>query len=291
MVAELFAAICVQTDALIASGVTKEEALATTIKPLSIYVRELWWNAAIVPAKQKPVAFRNTLKALVKDGWALLDDTLQLTEKGYHTVLSAEYLSRTIGMFEQNNVGVRMPSPLAAQAEALTAESTDLESFLEATNAIVASMEDAEDCCPDGGDEEQEDDEEEEEESEGEDEDEEEDTEAGAEKEPSTPEERLTRLQQVVETEGLENIFPPLDGTAFYSLICQINHSCDPNVLVKYAVTELGLVAQLHALRAIAPEEEFVQSYIDQHMSFKKRQKALADYGFKCACTKCVAEQ
>ncbi len=94
MVAELFATICVQTDALVVSGMNKEEALSTAIKPLSIYVRELWWNAAIVPLKQKPVAFRNTLKALVKDGWALLDETLLLTEKGYHTVLSAEYMSR-----------------------------------------------------------------------------------------------------------------------------------------------------------------------------------------------------
>jgi hypothetical protein len=107
---------------------------------------------------------------------------------------------------------------------------------------------------------------------------------------PSTAEERLAKLKQVVENEGLENVFPPLDGTAFYTLICQINHSCNPNVLVKYAVTERGLVAQLHALRDIAPEEEFVQSYIDQHMSFKKRTKALADYGFKCTCTKCVDE-
>jgi hypothetical protein len=94
MVAELFATICVQADTLVATGLSKEEALSTAVKPLSIYVRELWWNAAIVPLKQKPVAFRNTLKALVKDGWALLDDTLLLTEKGYHTVLSAEYMSR-----------------------------------------------------------------------------------------------------------------------------------------------------------------------------------------------------
>jgi hypothetical protein len=44
-------------------------------------------------------------------------------------------------MFEQNNVGVRMQSPLATQADAITAESEGLADFLEATEAIVRGME------------------------------------------------------------------------------------------------------------------------------------------------------
>jgi hypothetical protein len=33
---------------------------------------------------------------------------------------------------------------------------------------------------------------------------------------------------------GDSNIFPPLDGSAFYLNICRINHSCEPNVRVEY---------------------------------------------------------
>lgn len=96
----------------------------------------------------------------------------------------------------------------------------------------------------------------------------------------------------MIEEEGLDTIYPPLDGTAFYELICQINHSCTPNVIVKYTMSpERGLLAQLHALRDIAEGEEFVQSYIDQSMPFKKRQKALLDYGFQCTCEKCVKKE
>jgi hypothetical protein len=75
-------------------------------------------------------------------------------------------------------------------------------------------------------------------------------------------------LRGLIEAEGAERLFPPLDGTAFYPVICHINHSCEPNVAVNYAVnTEEGLVAQMHALRDISDGEELLQSYIDQTQS------------------------
>ncbi len=128
----------------------------------------------------------------------------------------------------------------------------------------------------------------------------------------------LTILEELVNATDYERIFPPLDGTAFYSYICKINHSCDPNVRVNYIMdSNKGLVAQLVALKDIQAGEELVQSYIDQNQSniynnnsyyilfcliiqyFKKlfilidystRQKNLQDYGFKCACNKCIEE-
>jgi len=104
--------------------------------------------------------------------------------------------------------------------------------------------------------------------------------------------ENLTNLRDLVETHGIDTLFPPLDGTAFYALICRINHSCDPNVRVTYVNSpEFGLQAHLLALRPIQPGEELLQSYIDQFQPFAARQKALKDYGFDCACTKCVAER
>ncbi len=84
---------------------------------------------------------------------------------------------------------------------------------------------------------------------------------------------------------GIDTVFPPLDGTGFYKMICKINHSCDPNVIVKYTInvtTEIStsvldsdeynpyskpLIAQITALRSITAGEELVQSYIDSTLS------------------------
>ena len=78
---------------------------------------------------------------------------------------------------------------------------------------------------------------------------------------------------------GADSLFPPLDGTAFYQLICKINHSCEPNVIVRYSPPSsssspsslggggsLGLRAYLTTLRPIESGEELLQSYIDQSL-------------------------
>lgn len=94
MVAEVFASMCCQADTLISTGMSAHEALLICIQPLSGYVRELWWKAAVPPKGSKPTAFRNSLKALVSESWSLLNDALQLQAKGYSAVLSEEYMSR-----------------------------------------------------------------------------------------------------------------------------------------------------------------------------------------------------
>ena len=76
------------------------------------------------------------------------------------------------------------------------------------------------------------------------------------------------RLSSYLEEYTAEVLFPPLDGTSFYKNICKINHSCEPNVRVKYSSTvEHGLVANVVALRDIQPNEELLQSYIDENRS------------------------
>lgn len=100
----------------------------------------------------------------------------------------------------------------------------------------------------------------------------------------------IIALRELVDTHGVETLYPPLDGTAFYATICRINHSCDPNVRVTYVNSLHGLQATLIALKPIAPGEELVQSYIDQFQSLAARQKALKDYGFQCTCPKCLSE-
>jgi hypothetical protein len=84
-------------------------------------------------------------------------------------------------------------------------------------------------------------------------------------------------LDKLVEEVGLERLFPPLDGTAFYTTICKINHSCEPNVIVKYDVDSSpsskaereisnGLRAYLEVIKDVESGEELVQSYIDQNL-------------------------
>jgi hypothetical protein len=98
-------------------------------------------------------------------------------------------------------------------------------------------------------------------------------------------------LKELVEFHGLEVLYPPVDGTAFFSTICRINHSCDPNVCVVYRVSPLfGMQAHLTAIKNIPAGEELVQSYIDQFLPYEDRQQALEDYGFKCNCVKCSYE-
>ena len=101
----------------------------------------------------------------------------------------------------------------------------------------------------------------------------------------------LASLKELVDLHGLDVLYPPVDGTAFYSTICRVNHSCDPNVRVIYKVTpQLGLQAYLTAIKPIVSGEELVQSYIDQFLPYQDRQQALEDYGFRCSCAKCSSE-
>lgn len=98
-------------------------------------------------------------------------------------------------------------------------------------------------------------------------------------------------LQFIEESGGSDTMFPPLDGTGFYMTTCKINHSCDPNVYVRFVHhQDLGLVLELVALKNIAEGEELIQSYIDQTLPKQNRQKALRDYGFQCQCQKCSSE-
>lgn len=94
MAADVFAAIVCQLDNLITSGVELAQAFELANKPLAGYVRELWWDAAITPKGYKPLAFKKSLKTLIKDTWELLNEALQLESKGYTSFLSEEYLSR-----------------------------------------------------------------------------------------------------------------------------------------------------------------------------------------------------
>jgi len=298
LVADVFAQTCVDVERKLSEGCPFDEAVATSMIPFEEggYVRELWWDAAVAPPGTDPAELRASLQTLVTESWGLLDLALRLTDRQLASVLSPEYMSRLIGMFEQNNVGVRMTSRAGAMCMSAApggSENALLASAAESISQVLES-ESWEDCddenCQDDGEEE-----EGEEGGEGEGEG---DMEVADDWSPDAAgnDGNLQRLYEILNSSGLDSIFPPLDGTAFYSKICKINHSCEPNVLVKYPPAPLDgqprpLMAQLIALRDIAPNEELLQSYIDQSMSFENRQAALRDYGFECSCPKCLRRE
>ena len=79
---------------------------------------ELWWDAAIPPRDSNPETFRELLQSLVQESYQLLYDVLDLRSNGLDTILDVEYFARTIGMFEQNNVGIRLSNPAFDRIEA-----------------------------------------------------------------------------------------------------------------------------------------------------------------------------
>ncbi|KAJ0974792.1 hypothetical protein J5N97_016757 [Dioscorea zingiberensis] len=49
--------------------------------------------------------------------------------------------------------------------------------------------------------------------------------------------------------------------------------------------------AVIIACRPISVGEEITISYIDEDLPYEERQAQLADYGFKCRCSKCLEEK
>ena len=97
-------------------------------------------------------------------------------------------------------------------------------------------------------------------------------------------------MNEQAETNDLDELFPPLDGTAMYAMACKMNHSCDPNVAALYFNTTQPLVAHCVALRDIDEGEKLCISYIASNESLSEWQEALANYGFPCSCTKCLRQ-
>jgi len=272
LVADIFSRICIA----VSSGCD----IATALSPWKGYVMDLWHECAINPPESDPTEFADTLKNLVSTSWSLLSDVLKLKERQLDSILSEEYFSRTIGLFERNNVGVRLTNPILEYIGTLAPYDSSTLQILEVTNNIVNSLDD------NISDEEEIEVEEEVEEgslNESQDSD-------HQELEPTlTGDSNLDSLRTIIQNSGPDNVFPPLDGTAFYTKICRINHSCEPNCVVKYCCDrKLGLIAEVYCLRKIEAGDELVQSYIDNSLDYESRQEALKDYGFLCKCAKCL---
>lgn len=89
----------------------------------------------------------------------------------------------------------------------------------------------------------------------------------------------------------LPRALPDVIGTALYSELACINHSCAPNAEVRAAPSGCA-EALVVATRPIAPGTEITISYIDanQRANVTERRRELLEYGFVCACEKCEQE-
>jgi SET domain-containing protein len=86
-------------------------------------------------------------------------------------------------------------------------------------------------------------------------------------------------------------LFPALDGTALYSLVCMMNHSCRPGCEATYPEDGRGaVVARVTALRDLGAGEELCMAYVLEADPLEERREQLRHYGFECTCEKCREE-
>lgn len=96
---------------------------------------------------------------------------------------------------------------------------------------------------------------------------------------------RLSQQEPAEDEQYSDLVF--LEGTGLYSIICTMNHSCDPNCVVSFEHGNSR--ATVRATREIATGEELCITYIDVAQSLEARQEDLTEYQFVCQCRRCVA--
>lgn len=266
--------------------------------PFADFIQEPWWEVAIsretevdADPSSATASLHDTLRVLCEESSALLRRALALPA-ALEGVLTPERFGRVVGMFEQNNVGIRAPSPiLAVLQEVITTGGDDV--VVHELAALVSSLKVESDCLEDD-------------EEDGCSEEEKgtcrsRDEEVGEEDFDDVDEiieDPIGLLKTAVEGGDTASLFAPLDGTALYTLICCMNHSCRPNCAVRYPGRRKArrreadpLVAQVVLLENVEVGEELTQSYVDKSMGLLERRAALEDYGFFCRCLRCVEEE
>lgn len=357
-------------DTTDSSADTEKLAAARACAPFADFVQEPWWDVAVPrdtshhdavqdhavnTAAAGAGSLPDTLRALCEESSALLRSALALAlgplPAPLELALGTERFARVVGMFEQNNVGIRAPSPIPGVVRELLAEGGEgcrvrrdddddddsaRREVLREAAGLVLQITEEQDCA--GGDV-------------GRDgvvgeghdhddgrgccappavgvsEDGERLVQTAGKTDSAPPAARgggesaadgdevdiLAVLRSAVdgggdgdEVDSREDLFAPLDGTALYSLVCCMNHSCRPNCVVRYpGRRQKGgkhsgsgsggiadpLVAEVVLLEDVSAGEELTQSYVTREMSLTERREALEDYGFLCACPRCLEDE
>lgn len=311
---------------ILATFASNGEDLQIARQPYSDFVQEPWWYVALArtgshTCASDSMALPDTLRRICEESSSLLRAALAPLAPELQNLMTVEAFGRVVGMFEQNNVGIRASSPVPALLETMScAQEQEQGSALvdqvvmlveELRNQVFHGFSKAcgcrdSDCdvaCsssgkevvrPHAG---------------GVNSDVNESTfveagctnlhqEAGC-SSVSASMNAVISLQQTLAGDIASQMFTPLDGTALYSLICSMNHSCAPNCVVTYpthhehlqAGRAKPLLAQVALLQDVKAGEELTQSYVDLDMELDDRRDALQDYGFWCRCSRCAREE
>ncbi|KAG7382711.1 hypothetical protein PHYPSEUDO_004402 [Phytophthora pseudosyringae] len=157
-------------------------------------------------------------------------------------VLNVDFFSRVVGMFEMNNISMEIDHPFHALGEALSEASPedkkDMPPVLSRVKAALEKFTEQHkhqlcDCVE---------------------------------------EDEHAHEHDEEECYALDEDFVGVEGTALFSGICTMNHSCDPNCTVLY--TKDG-AAHVFAVQDIAEGEELCISYIDVDQEVDEREECL----------------
>ena len=102
------------------------------------------------------------------------------------------------------------------------------------------------------------------------------------------------RLDETADAEDLYDVsrrlFPMFAGEGLFSLLCVVNHACEPSVVTRYRSWKGATMMRVEALRDIEAGEELTVSYSGIITPLAARRAALASYRFECRCAKCERE-
>lgn len=92
---------------------------------------------------------------------------------------------------------------------------------------------------------------------------------------------------------GITNELLQVVANAVYPLGALLNHSCQPNCLLRYHFGSKTLpILEIVACRDIKQGEELTHSYVELVQPIKARQDRLrSNYGFTCECDRCLLEK
>lgn len=283
-----------------------------SLEPFSSFVQEPW-DSVVQPSADADTSaedLRGTLRSMCDDAARLLREAFGAVAGGPResmaSLVTADRVSRIVGMFEQNQLGIRCKSPLRPWVDKVH-RLAQAGGNIEELDRLAPYLRDLARAAEESSEEE------EEEEWQSEDDEEGEASSAVTVSDPSALLEETADLMEGSSTEtDIDPLFQPLDGTALFSTTCIMNHSCNPNVTVSWAdaaapkiwsnkynfptESELEqesetptkpLTLEVRALRDIEIGEELRFTYISKDLPRKERKRALAEYGFACKCALC----
>ncbi|KAJ9521056.1 hypothetical protein QJQ45_022775 [Haematococcus lacustris] len=92
---------------------SSQAALAQAWLPLGVGWKAAWWEAVAVPEDvQDEAAFREELRALAADSLQLLVAALPGVAAAFPSLLALDTWGALVGLFELNNLGLAVPSPV-----------------------------------------------------------------------------------------------------------------------------------------------------------------------------------